>query len=251
MKCSTALRWLSARSDGELGAVRRWALARHLRACAACRAQETFLDELRARVAIEVPRYAPPADLRERLRVGQAPAAAPRRIAAHAWPWAWGGALAGAALALAAVQLVDLGRAWLERDALLEEAVNEHVRAALSERRIEVASSDQHAVKPWLAQRLDYVPPVRDLAAAGYALAGARLDTLQGQRVAVLVYQHRRHWIDVYVRPAAARAWPGPRSLRGFNAVQAHGGAMEVLAVSDLNVAELAAFVALLAQPEP
>jgi len=67
---------------------------------------------------------------------------------------------------------------------------------------IEVASSDQHTVKPWLSARLDYSPPVRDLANDGFALTEGRLDTLDRQPIATLVYRYRQHTIDVFVCPS-------------------------------------------------
>jgi anti-sigma factor RsiW len=84
-----------------------------------------------------------------------------------------------------------------------DELVESHVRAQVSGRDIDVISTDKHTVKPWFNGRLDYSPPVEDLAASGFALEGGRLDYLAHQRVAVLVYRYRKHVIDVYVFPGA------------------------------------------------
>lgn len=84
-----------------------------------------------------------------------------------------------------------------------DELVESHVRAQVSGRDIDVISTDKHTVKPWFNGRLDYSPPVEDLAASGFALEGGRLDYLAHQRVAVLVYRYRKHVIDVYVFPQA------------------------------------------------
>ena len=65
------------------------------------------------------------------------------------------------------------------------------MRAQVSGRDIDVISTDQHTVKPWFNGRLDYSPPVEDLAASGFPLEGGRLDYLAHQRVAVLVYHYR------------------------------------------------------------
>jgi anti-sigma factor RsiW len=86
-------------------------------------------------------------------------------------------------------------------EAFVDELVASHVRAQLSGRDIDVVSSDQHTVKPWFNGRLDYAPPVEDLASSGFALVGGRLDYLGHRRVAVLVYRYRKHVVDVYVLP--------------------------------------------------
>src|SRR5205823_5842555 len=112
-------------------------------------------------------------------------------------------------------------------------ALYARVRATLNDQLIEVASSDRHTVKPWLSARLDYSPPVQDLANEGFTLIGGRLDYLERRPIATLVYLYRKHTIDVFVRPETA---PAPTSalhtVRGFNAARASGPSMDWLAVS-------------------
>ncbi|MEM5455915.1 anti-sigma factor [Paraburkholderia phytofirmans] len=90
-----------------------------------------------------------------------------------------------------------------------DELVESHVRAQVSGRDIDVISTDRHTVKPWFNGRLDYSPPVEDLAANGFALEGGRLDYLAHQRVAVLVYRYQKHVIDVYVFPQTGSGGTG------------------------------------------
>jgi anti-sigma factor RsiW len=90
-----------------------------------------------------------------------------------------------------------------------DELVESHVRAQVSGRDIDVISTDRHTVKPWFNGRLDYSPPVEDLAASGFPLEGGRLDYLAHQRVAVLVYRYQKHVIDVYVFPQAGAGGTG------------------------------------------
>ncbi|NML33968.1 anti-sigma factor family protein [Paraburkholderia antibiotica] len=94
-----------------------------------------------------------------------------------------------------------------------DELIESHVRAQVSGRDIDVISTDRHTVKPWFNGKLDYSPPVEDLAASGFALEGGRLDYLAHQRVAVLVYRYRKHVIDVYVFPQGATGGALPASL--------------------------------------
>jgi len=123
--------------------------------------------------------------------------------------------------------------------------------STLSDHLIEVASSDRHTVKPWLSARLDYSPPVQDLANEGFALIGGRLDYLERHPVATLVYRYRQHTIDVFVRPETSHApMSALRAVRGFNVARASGPSMDWLAVSDAEPAVLSAFVERLSREE-
>ncbi|NYH19608.1 zf-HC2 domain-containing protein [Paraburkholderia bryophila] len=114
----------------------------------------------------------------------------------------WLAALAIALCAGAAVVTLNLSRP-ADLSPFTDELVESHVRAQVSGRDIDVISTDKHTVKPWFNGRLDYSPPVEDLAASGFPLEGGRLDYLAHQRVGVLVYHYRKHVIDVYVFPQA------------------------------------------------
>jgi len=111
-------------------------------------------------------------------------------------------ALAVALCAVTAIITLNLRRP-ADFTPFTDELVQSHVRAQISGRDIDVISTDRHTVKPWFNGRLDYSPPVEDLAASGFALEGGRLDYLGHRRVAVLVYRYGKHVIDVYVFPQA------------------------------------------------
>jgi len=132
-----------------------------------------------------------------------------------------------------------------EDERIAAEVLASHVRATLDHRTIEVASSDQHTVKPWLSARLPYSPPVVDLSAQGFELRGARLDRVGGRQVAVLVYARRLHVISAYVWPGKMRATTYTKD--GFNVARFSSGEMEYSLVSDLNRNELDDFARLLA----
>ena len=133
--------------------------------------------------------------------------------------------------------------ALLERDVLAA-----HVRSLLQDSPTQVASSEAHTVKPWFAGRLEFAPSVKDLAAEGFPLAGARLDYIGERRVAALVYRRRLHVVNVFVWPAADAADSTPRALtlRGYNLLTWSRGGIAYWAISDLNMAELQRLQALL-----
>ncbi|HYL24826.1 MAG TPA: anti-sigma factor, partial [Burkholderiales bacterium] len=110
----------------------------------------------------------------------------------------------------------------------------------------DVASSDQHTVKPWLSSRLDFSPPVSDLAAVGFPLLGGRVDYIGHRTVAALVYRHREHYIDVFIWPEREPSRVpliGSESRQGYNVVRWTEGGLAFWAVSDINPAEMKAFV--------
>jgi len=251
MNCDEAGKLVAPYVDGELGGFGRYRIERHLRSCAVCAAKRQGVLALRERLRAEVPYFKAPSELRARLRAQfvDAPAATPVRARPQPdrWRWLTGGALAGC---VATVLTWVIGNAVVEslaqRD-LAAEAVAVHTRAVLGDQLIQVASSDQHTVKPWLSARLDYSPPVRDMASEGFVLSGGRLDMLGRQRVATLVYRYRQHVIDVFVQPESTHAVRALRTVRGFNVAQASGSGMDWLAVSDVSPDVLVAFVQRLA----
>ena len=152
----------------------------------------------------------------------------------------WGVALM---VALAAAAGMALSARHADTDRTVDELVASHVRADLSARAIDVISTDRHTVKPWFNGRLDYAPPVEDLAASGFALVGGRLDYVGRRRVAVLVYRYRQHVIDVYVRPAGeGPAAPYATVSQGYALDRWDAAGMTWWAVTDAEPSALAAF---------
>jgi anti-sigma factor RsiW len=245
VNCQEATLLVPAYADGELDALQSVDVERHVVGCAQCAAQYDALLALRHRVRSETPYYGAPASLVRRVAsLVPAPAAGPAlRATRQRWTWL----LAGAAAGSLATWLVLLGPTAVWRDfdgeAIARQIVTSHVGATRGDRLVTVATSDRHTVKPWLSAHLDYAPPVKDLAASGFPLRGARLDLLDGRPVAALVYGYREHTIDVFVRPAegSARA-PALATVRGFNVVRTRQAGMEWWAVSDVNAETLLRF---------
>jgi len=169
----------------------------------------------------------------------------PARAPARRWnPW---GLASGFAAAFALMLAVGVYLAMPGADErLADDIVAAHVRSLMVDHAFDVASSDSHTVKPWFAGKLDYSPPVVDLAAQGFALVGGRLDYLDRRPVAALVYKHRQHLINLFILPAARGARPRSLDQQGFHLAAWDRAGMTWWAVSDLNAQELAQFRAAL-----
>jgi anti-sigma factor RsiW len=237
---------LGAYLDGELEPAVSASVRGHVDACAACRQRLANLESI-GRMVRRAPYYQAPETLRARLTPAR-----PRSTAtSHLLAWA------AAAVIVASLTGSILLVRWSTRaarvdpvDAVAQEVVSSHVRALMGEHLFDVRSTDQHTVKPWFLGKLDFSPPVTDLAQAGFPLTGGRLDYVAGRPVAALVYTRRQHTINVFVWPEASDAVRSSdaRAIRGFHVRHWTRGGMTCWAVSDVNDADLDQFVHALQQ---
>ncbi len=124
-------------------------------------------------------------------------------------------------------------------DPLVDQLVAAHLQSLLPDHLIAVLSTDRHTVKPWFAGRADLSPVVADFAAQGYRLVGGRIDALDRQRAAVVVYQHGPHVINVFSWVTDRRVLPRDATQNGYHLAFWSAGNLEYCAVSDTGWAEL------------
>ena len=248
---------LNAFVDGELELSQQLAIEARLASDAALRAEVDALRSLRDALRGRAEHHAAPAALRSRLRLPITAGAAGANPVKQRPEWrrwfAWRPLVPAVLIAGLAAWALNLALWQPGRDeVLMQEVIASHVRSTVGQRLVDVASSDQHTVKPWLSSRLDYSPPVADAPVPGASFLGGRVDYLDGRPVAALVYRQRQHLIDAYIWPTTQRdAAVRALAQRGFNVVHWARGGMRFWLVSDINRDELAAFAQALARADP
>jgi anti-sigma factor (TIGR02949 family) len=237
MTCHDVSTMIDAYLDGELSGDEAAAVARHLDGCASCRRQH---DERKALSALlrRMPYYGAPAQLPSTIGQVQRSLSARRRVQQ------WMAAAAVVFVAVGAVVGLRGARRAQDTAALADAVIARHVEALANPSLIQVASSDQHTVKPWFQGKLDFSPPVPDLTSAGFELVGGRVDRIGDRTAAALVYKRRLHVIHVFVWPANGSARDSDaRTVRGFHERHWTSGDLSLWAVSDVSDDDLKAFV--------
>lgn len=256
MDHNDALALLPAYLDKELGVADAMRIEQHLGQCPICQAELAQQASVSARIREEGVAFRAPADLAQRIRARlPREATSPTRRGFLEWMrdfvgpggmrpgWYAGGALAASLVALVWSASLFLARPS-GQELLARELISSHVRSLQVDHLSDVASTDKHTVKPWFQGKLDFSPAVVDLAAQEFPLEGGRLDYVGGRTVAVLVYRHRKHPINLYIWPGTdADATPQVQDRQGFHLVRWTAGGMNYWAVSDLAMGELEDFV--------
>ncbi|MEC5215461.1 anti-sigma factor RsiW [Actimicrobium sp. GrIS 1.19] len=249
MDCNQARELISASIDDGLDATTATDLSLHLAGCDGCSRLHEQLQDVHVAINMHAQRYPAPAHLRQRIlgTLSEQPPDAPR--ARRTMPWAWISFAFGAVSSTAfAVMLMLYLLVPPAAERLDQEIVASHFRSLMPDHLADVTSTDPHTVKPWFNGKLDYSPPVYNLAQVGFTLIGGRMDYIDQRPVSALVYQREKHVINLYVWPARTNrnSTPTLTSRQGFQLVRWIRDGMQYRAISDLNGPELMQFERLL-----
>jgi anti-sigma factor RsiW len=276
VRCAESLR-VQAYFDAEVDAVSAADIERHLEHCTECRALLQDLEQVRTVLRRESAYVRTPPLLRAKIMLALDQENAAETPAAEGTPTAegsalsrgatlpqgtprpserispkrrmrpfWVGALSGAGGAAIAATFAFLLLVPRFTNPLLDELVSAHVRSLMPSHLIDVVSTDKHTVKPWFAGHADVSPVVADFEPQGYRLIGGRVDYLEHQRSAVVVYQHGAHVINVFSWAVQGRALPADVTRSGYHLAFWKAGDLEYCAVSDTGWDELLGLVRLL-----
>lgn len=243
---------LHAVLDGELDAAGAIEAERRLAADPQAQAEYARLAALRKAIRTHAPREGAPEALRARLVAVVESGETPPLRTTQAHRFSERPSWRTLATAVAATIVVTVGAQTLIRTALPTDdaaraVVDGHMRGQISGQPVDVASSDRHTVKPWLADRLPVAAIVVDLSADGFPLVGGRVDIVGGNPAPTLVYKRREHLLTVTQLRTDAVNYPTPPrhiTLYGYPVVIWRDSAHAFAAVSDIALTELDAFVA-------
>jgi anti-sigma factor RsiW len=252
MQCQESKKILDAYVDNEVDVLQSVALEEHLAECPDCTKTIESRRTLKSAIQNADLRYTAPPELvsavRKELRMGEE-----KRTSARWLGFNWlrlkdlSLGFAGATVAfLLAASILGFWFHTPESVKIARAATDDYVRSMLMENRgIDVVSTDQHTVKPWFNGKTSFSPPVENYADKGFPLAGGRLDFVDNQTVATLIYRRNQHYINVFLYPSN-ESYEGARQERGYRILYWSRDGMQYWVVSDLNQQELEQFAALI-----
>jgi len=249
MNCQQVMSLLHAYLDRELDVANEMALENHLHGCPGCEDAYKLLHVLQTRVRSDAKYYSAPAELRHKIRSSLGSSTETVRTKQRFWSTPGGtGSLALAMTILLSFSVITYERSVSIDDQLMQDVTSGHIRSLMAKHLTDVASSDQHQIKPWFNSKLDFSPQVRDFAELGYSLQGGRLDYLQNRIVAAIVYKHRQHVINLYMWPTGDDdvLAVSANEKQGYHLLSWKRHGMDFWLVSDLNKRELKEFARLL-----
>jgi anti-sigma factor RsiW len=253
---------LSSFIDGELTHAEQKRIEQHLTTCHACTLRVLSATQLKSATARAGQRFTPPPEALARLTANlrsqtqtqpqiqpKPQTKTPARIYSIR-PAVW------AALAAAILLTVSLlgWRQLHQTNTLAAELLDQHLATLSSGATPQVISTDRHTVKPWFQGRLPFSFNLPDATALppGTTLKGADLTFLNGQPAALLLFTIHKHEVSVFLtQRATSPTLATPQGTRaGFTLHTATTSDLRIVAVSDVNPADLDNLIAALVQAQ-
>jgi anti-sigma factor RsiW len=245
MDCDQTKILIDAYVDNELDLVNSLELEQHIRNCQSCTSVYSNYLALHTALKDDSLYYNLPPGLEEKL-TASIKSSEKNQLRIKTGFWGWRGIAAAFALSTIVLILFILLRTPPSVESqLTEQIVDNHMRSLMPNHLTDVQNSDQHTVKPWFNGKLDFSPPVPDLSSQGFNLIGGRLDYINGQPVAAIVYQRKSHYINLFFWFSDNKEDINKKVsvTKGYNVIHWTKGNRNYWAVSDINLTELDEFV--------
>jgi anti-sigma factor RsiW len=240
---------LNAFIDGELSSSESQGIQQHLVECHPCALRVLSATQLKAATSRAAQRFAIPPQALTRLTAQlrpQEPKRAARIYSFRSVTWT-----AVAASLVLAVILIGW-RQTRQTNALSAELLDQHLAVLSSGASPEVISTDRHTVKPWFQGKLSFSFNLPDVLPADTTLKGGNLTYLNGQPAALILFTIHKHEVSVFLTQRSGSpivtVLPGMRS--GFAIHCATTDDLRIVAVSDVNPADLDRLVSALVQAQ-
>ncbi len=250
MNCEETQRLLHAYIDAELDAMNSLAVEQHLQKCAACTRDYESYQALRTAMKGSSLYFQAPTSLQRRVRLSLPQnARASHPVRRLSWPW-----LSAAALLLLLLGglgfwgITQLRSSSSVDNRMAQAVVDSHERSLVGDHLVDILSSDPNTLKAWFESKLGYSPPVADLKLQGFTLIGGRLDFLDGQTVAAIVYKCGNHVVNLFAWPATQDVEIHTLSMQGYYVTHWTKYGMDCWAVADLDEDQLQQFAHLIGQ---
>jgi anti-sigma factor RsiW len=239
MICAEARPLIDAYVDRELDLSAALGMERHLESCPLCASALREAESLHREMEGVDLNFATDSIL-QRVRDSVEREADLRGAAARRPAWRFASYVTAAAALVVLSSFLTL-RVARRGNSIDDEMVDIHLHSLIGDHLIDVPSSDRHTVKPWFQGKIDFSPPVPDLSAAGFVLAGGRVDVIEGSKVAVLIYKRRDHIINLWISPGD-EAESDMREIHGYHVMTWARNGMTYRTVSDVDPEELRVF---------
>ena len=243
---------ISAFIDAELSPAEHQRIREHLAQCHDCALRVLSATELKRATARAGQRFAPPLGAFGRVTANlRSPQANTKRFTrvSSVRTMAWS---AIAAAVLLAVSLQGWHR-FRQDDMFAAQLVDQHLATLSSGAIPQVISSDKHTVKPWFQGRLPFSFNLPEAAALppNTILKGADLTYFNDQPAALLLFEVGKHQVSALIMQKTANsAFVRPLSRAGFSIHSATTSDLHIIAVSDVNPAELDRLLKVLVQAQ-
>jgi anti-sigma factor RsiW len=251
MKCIDVRKLLNGYIDLELSTEQSEMIESHLQSCKQCSEQYIQLENL-CSVTKKSRQYSAPYSLKQQISLSLQESGEDiesdsekqlRQPKLHVQHWFRYGVPSLMLGVVFGFGLYFMALTGYQNDNAVQSVVAAHVRSQYVDHLVDIASSDRHTVKPWFNGKLDFSPPVKDYTKEGFPLIGGRLDYLFDRPVAALLYRHRQHVINLFVRPMSGQENKRTEiNHQGYNILRWTEAGLEYWAISDLNINDMEKF---------